>query len=120
MSNIVFGLATYKGAVTGLRLQNVQYGETASTAEAINEDGNIEQIDVYAKKRTIQADGNVVSGGDISALTVGGAVTIGGVDYKIDKVDIKESVNGHKTCSFSGSAPIPVSSGGVVTSGGQV
>ena len=116
---IVFGLAAYKGAVAGLHLQNVQYGETASTAEAINEDGNIEQTDVYAKKRTIQADGNVVSGGDLSALTVGADVTIGGVSYRIDKVDIKESVNGHKTCSFSGSAPMPVTSSDADSSSGQ-
>lgn len=116
---IVFGLATYKNAVAGLHLQNVQYGETASTAEAIDEDGNIEQIDVYGKKRTVQAEGNVVSGGDLSALTVGGTVTIAGATYKIDKVDIKESVNGQKTCSFSGSAPMPVTSGGQVAGGGD-
>ena len=38
---IVFGLASYKGAVSGLRLQRVTYGENASTAEALDEEGNI-------------------------------------------------------------------------------
>ena len=50
---IVFGLAEYKGAVSGVRLQSVTYGESASTAEAMDEDGYIEQTDVYGKKRTI-------------------------------------------------------------------
>ena len=48
---IVFGLAKYKNAVAGLRIQSVTYGETASTAEAVDEDGNIEQTDVHSKKR---------------------------------------------------------------------
>ena len=103
---IVFGLATYKGAVTGLHLQSVTYTESGSTAEATDEDGNIEQIDMYAKKRTIQCEGNVTAAGDISALTVGGTLTVGGNSYTIDSVSVKESVNGHKTCSVSGSAPI--------------
>ena len=102
--SVTFGLATYKGAVSGLTLQSVTYGETASTAEAIDEDGNVEQIDYYAKKRTIQCEGNVK--GDAAAFTVGGKLTIGGVEYNIDSVSVKESVNGHKTASISGSAPM--------------
>lgn len=102
---VTFGLASYAGAVTGLHLQTVTYGETASTAEAIDESGNIEQVDVYAKKRTIQCEGNVVSGTTLS-LTVGGTLTVGGNTFTIDSVSIKETVNGHKTASISGSAPI--------------
>lgn len=105
--SIVFGLATFKGAVTGLRLQDVTYGEAASEAEALDEDGNIEQSDVYGKKKTIQCNGNVVAGGDISVLKVGGTLTVDGVDYKLNSVSIKEVVNGHKTASISGSAPMP-------------
>ena len=67
---IVFGFATYKGAVAGLRLQSVTYGETCSSAEAPDEDGNT---------------------------------------FLIDSVTVRESVNAHKTCSISGSAPIPAS-----------
>jgi hypothetical protein len=114
MSGIVFGLANYKNAVAGLRIQDMTYGETASTAEAVDEDGNIEQTDVYGRKRTIQGNGNVVAGADLSALTVGGTITVDSIAYKIDKVDIKEGVNAHKTCSFAGSAPMPVTSGGQV------
>lgn len=110
--SIVFGLASFKNAVAGLHLQTVTYGETASTAEAIDEDGNIEQIDMYGKKRTIQCEGNVVAEGDISALTIGGELTIGGKKYTIDNVSVKVAVNGHKTASISGSAPMEASEGG--------
>lgn len=114
---VTFGLASFKNQVAGLHLQTVTYGETASTAEAIDEDGNIEQVDVYAKKRTIQCEGNVVDDPNsntdsLSALTVGGDLTVDGNTYKIDSVSIKESVNGHKTASISGSAPIAASGGG--------
>lgn len=109
---IVFGLATYKTAVAGLHLQSVTYGESASEAEALDEDGNIEQNDVYGKKKTIQCEGNVVAGGDISALTVGGTLTVDSVAYKINSVSVKEMVNGHKTASISGSAPMPAAPSG--------
>ena len=113
--SIIFGLASYKNAVAGLHLTNVQYGESASTAEATDEDGNIEQVDVYAKKRTIQAQGNVVSGGNLSALTVGGTVTMGGKAYRITSVTKTEAPNQHATFSFNGEAPMEVTSGGQVS-----
>lgn len=109
--SIVFGLASFKNAVAGLHLQSVTYGETASTAEAIDENGDIEQIDVYGKKRTIQCQGNVVEGGDISALTVGAKLAVSGKDYKIDNVSVTETVNGHKSASINGSAPMKSSEG---------
>ena len=102
---VVFGLASYKGTVTGLHLQRVTYSETASTQDAVGEDGNIEQTDVYGKKKTIQCEGNVVDGSPL-AVTVGGKLTVGGDDFTIDNVSITENVNGHKTASISGSAPI--------------
>lgn len=108
---IVFGLASYKGAVTGLRLQRVTYGESASTAEALDEDGNIEQTDVYGKKKTIQCEGNVVDGSAL-AVTVGGKLTVGGDNFTIDNVSITENVNGHKTASISGSAPMTATANG--------
>lgn len=105
---VVFGLATYKGAVTGLHLQTVTVQQTASTAEAINEDGDIEQIDIYGAKKQLQAEGNVVSGGDISALVVGGTLTVESVAYKIESVSIRETVTGHKTVTVSAVAPYAI------------
>ena len=108
---VVFGLASYKGAVSGLQLQRVTYGETASTADAINEDGNIGQTDVYGKKKTIQCEGNVTGGSGL-AVTVGGTLTVGGDNFTIDNVSITENVNGHKTASISGSAPMTATANG--------
>lgn len=110
--SIIFGLATFAKAVTGLRLQSVTYGETASTAEAMDENGAIEQIDIYGKKKTIQAEGNVVEGGDLKALTIGASLTVSGDTFIIDSVSIKETNTGHKTCSLSGVAPMAAATGG--------
>lgn len=115
--SVTFGLASYAGAVSGLHLQTVTYGETGSTAEAIAEDGSIEQVDIYAKKRTIQCEGNVVGG--TSALAVGGTLEVGGSTFTIDNLSIKESVNGYKTATISGSAPIKDSGTGGGGNGGS-
>lgn len=103
---IVFGLATYKNAIQGLHLQSVSYSESSSTAEATDESGNIEQIDVFAKKRSIQCSGNVLADGDLSALTVGAELTVDGITYIIDTINVTEGVNAHKTASITASAPI--------------
>ena len=115
---IKFGLAEYKDAVAGLRIQSFSSDEDASTADALDEDGNVEQIDVYGKKETVQGEGNIVVGSDLSALTVGGTITVDSKVYKITKVSKKHGVNQHATCSFTASRPL--TSSGTVTSGGQV
>ena len=109
-SGVVFGLASYAGAVAGLSLQSVTYGESAQMAEAIGEDGEIEQVDVYAKKKTIQCEGNVKSGNS-NALHVGGTLSVDGVDFTIDTVSVKETVTGHKTATITGSAPYNAAGG---------
>ncbi|MBP5532153.1 MAG: hypothetical protein J6Y54_09035 [Lentisphaeria bacterium] len=115
---IKFGLCEYKGAVAGLRLQSFSTDEDASEAEAMDEDGNIEQTDVYGKKETAQGEGNIIVGSDLSALTVGGTITVDSKVYRLTKVSKKHAVNQHATCSFTGVRPL--TSGGTVTSGGQV
>ncbi len=112
-------LRLFPGAVAGLHLTSVQYGETCSTAEAVDEDGNVEQVDVYAKKRTVSGQGNIVSGGSLAALTVGGTLEIGGQSYLITSAGKAYGPNQHATVNFSGEAPM-VTSGGTVTSGDQV
>ena len=110
MPGIVFGLAEYKEAVAGLHLQDVTYGESGSTVEGIDEDDNIEQVDVHSRKRTINFNGNVEDGADLSALTVGADLSVSDVTYKIDSIQIKHTNTGHATCSGSGSAPMPADS----------
>lgn len=102
---VVFGLAAYRNAIAGLQLQTVVCGETGTTAEAWNEDGSIAQIDIYACKRTIRAEGNVIEGSDLSALTVGAALTVDGVTYTIESVTLRSSAAGHRSCSVTGISP---------------
>ena len=106
-----FGLAEYKGALAGVHLQNMTIQETASTAEAINEDGDIEQIDIYGAKKQLQAEGTVITGGTISALTVGASLTVNNVTYKIENVSVRTSVTGHKTITVSAVAPHAINAG---------
>lgn len=115
--SIVFGLAEYKGAIAGVHLQTVNYSEQGSTAEAINEDGDVEQIDVYGAKRQIQAEGNVVEGSDLSALKVGAVLTVEGVEYKITDSTVRATGSGHKTISVTGVAPLTINGGTAPTAG---
>ena len=106
-----FGLAEYKGALAGVYLQNVSVQQTSSQAEALNEDGDIEQIDIYGAKEQLQAEGTVITGGTISALAVGATLNVNGVDYKIENISIRNSVTGHKTITVSAVRPIAINAG---------
>ena len=106
-SGIVFGLAEYAGAVAGLHLTSFTYGESGSAAEAVDEDGNVEQVDVHSKKRTVNFEGNVVQGADRSALTVGATLTVNDIDYKIETISVKYANTAHATASGTASAPMP-------------
>ena len=103
----VIGLVTYLGAVAGLEIQDVTYGESGSTVEPMTEGGCIDRIAIYGKKKTIAVNGNVKQGADLAALTIGGTLTVDSVAYTITSVSIKESVTGAKSCSVNGEAPWP-------------
>lgn len=99
---VKFGLVTCSGVLTGCYVQDVSWGDTCSTAEAMDEQGNIVQIDVYAKKRTFTANATV--NGDV-AIKSGDKLTIDGHEYTITTATFKEAANAHKTFSVSGTAP---------------
>ena len=64
----VIGLVTYKGAVAGLEIQDVTYGESGSTIAPLTEDGRIDRISIYGKKKTIAVNGNVKEGADMGIV----------------------------------------------------
>lgn len=99
-----FGLLEFKGQVAGVTIQQLVFGETASEAEALNEDGDIEQIDQYGRKRTVQGDGNLKAGSEFK-LEAGATLTVNGVTYKLNSVTQTRTNTGHIKVSFSGSAP---------------
>ena len=99
---VKFGLVTCSGVLTGCYVQDVSWGDTCSTAEAMDEEGNIVQIDVYGKKRTFTANATV--NGEVS-IKSGDKLTVDGKEYTITSATFKEAANAHKTFSVSGTAP---------------
>lgn len=108
---INFGTAAFKGAVTGLIITSIKQGSTAQSAEAMDEEGNIIQVDMYGKKQTVNIEGTVSSGTTL-ALVAGADLTIGSVTYKIESVEVTSTNTGHTNASITASAPIaPAASG---------
>ena len=107
---INFGTAAFKGAVTGLIITSIRQGSTAQSAEAMDEEGNIIQVDMYGKKNTVLIEGTVSSGTTL-ALVAGADLTIAGVTYKIESVDVISTNTGLTNASISASAPVAPASG---------
>lgn len=107
-STITFGTASFKGAVSGLIITSIKQGSNGQSAEAMDEEGNIIQVDIYGKKYSLQIEGTV-SGGSL-ALVVGADLTIGGVTYKIEGVEVTQTNTGHQSASITASAPVPAAS----------
>jgi len=115
MPDVVFGMATYKGAISPLQLQNISEQETGQQNEPLNEDGDVNQIDLYGNKKVLNATGNVKEGADTSAIVRGGSLIVNGTTYKITQVTWGESPNANKTCQITAEAPVVSGSGGSST-----
>ena len=108
---INFGTAAYKNAVAGLIITSIKFGSNAQAAEAMDEEGNIIQVDMYGKKQTVNIEGTVSSGTTL-ALVAGADLTVSGTTYKIESVEVTSTNTGHTNASITASAPVPAESGG--------
>lgn len=115
---ITFGTAAYQGAVTGLIITSIKFGSSAQAAEAMDEEGNIIQVDMYGKKQTVNIEGTV--SGDLSGLVAGATLTIDGVAYTIESAEVTSTNTGHTSASITASAPIAASSGSGSGSGSGI
>ena len=106
---INFGTAAFKGDVAGLIITSIKFGSNAQAAEAMDEEGNIIQVNMYGKKQTVNIEGTVSSGTTL-ALVAGADLTVGGVTYKIESVEVTSTNTGHTSASITASAPIAASS----------
>ena len=106
--SVTFGVLT---GGTGLKFQSATEGTSGSTAEAMDETGNIIQTDVYAKKMTFQGEA-LVTDEHTENIKVGDEFTYNGTTYTVDKADYTTSNTGHKKVSISGSAPMPADDSG--------
>ena len=104
--SITFGTVAYKDKVTGVYITSIRKDQTGSSVDAMNEAGEVVQIDRYGKKLTIQVDGTVKD--DITALKIGAELTIDGTKYTIDTVSTTQTNTGHYTLSLTASAPWPL------------
>ena len=100
---VTFGTAEYKNLPAALYITSIKQGETSQKAQVMDEEGTVVQIDRYGKEKTLQIDATVK--GSIGALVVGSALTVDGVEYKIDSVDKTKTNTGHHTASITASAP---------------
>jgi hypothetical protein len=116
-STVTFGTVAYAGSVTGLIITSIKIGSTAQSAEAMDESGNIIQVDMYGKKKTVQVEGTV-QGGTIS-LVAGGTLSVGNDTYTIESVEVSATNTGHTTASITGSAPMDASDTPSGTPGGS-
>ena len=108
---INFGTAAYKNAVAGLIITSIKFGSNAQAAEAMDEEGNIIQVDMYGKKQTVNIEGTVSSGTTL-ALVAGADLTVSGTTYKIESVEVTSTNTGHTNASITASAPVPAESSG--------
>ena len=97
---ITFG--TLSGG-TGLKFQTATEGTTATTAEAMDETGNITQTDVYAKKKTFQGEALVED--DHVEIKAGDTFDYNGVSYKVERAEYTRSNTGHRRVSITATAP---------------
>ena len=102
---INFGTAAYKNAVSGVIITAIKQGGNGQTAEAMDEDGNIIQVNIYGKKHTLTIEGTLASG-TTSSLAPGGTITIDGVDYTIESSEVTSTNTGHTSISITASAPM--------------
>lgn len=104
--SITFGTVAYKDKVTGVYITSIKKDQIGSSVDAMNEGGEVVQIDRYGKKLTIQVDGTVKD--DITVLKIGAKLTIDGTEYTIDTVSTTQTNTGHYTLSLTASAPWPL------------
>ena len=100
---VTFGTAEYNNVSSALIITSIKRGETSQKAQVMDEEGTIVQIDRYGKEKTLQIEATVK--GSTAALVVGASLTVDGVAYKIDSVDVTNTNTGHHTCSITASAP---------------
>lgn len=108
---INFGTAAYKNAVSGVIITSIKQGGNGQTAEAMDEDGNIIQVNIYGKKHTLTIEGTLASG-TTSSLVPGGTITIDGVTYTIESSEVTSTNTGHTSISITASAPLNDSGSG--------
>lgn len=115
-----FGIISSSTGVTGIVIQSIQKGSSLETANAMDEHGNITDINGYGKKVTVNIKG-LLNGG--SSIDAGSAITVGTDTYIITSAQVSESNTGYVEADITaegapGVTPVgPISGSSTVTDG---
>lgn len=108
-----FGIVTTSTGVTSIVIQSLQYGTSVETANAMDENGVITDINGYGKKTSVTIKG--LLDGSIG-VAAGDIITVGSDSYIITSVQVSESNTGYAEADISaegapGVTPVGPSSG---------
>ena len=93
-----FGIVTTSSGVTSIVIQSIQIGNSVETANAMDENGNITDINGYGKKNSVTIKG--LLDGTV-AVAAGDIITVGSDSYIITSVQISESNTGYAEADIS-------------------
>lgn len=98
-TSVAFGLASYAGAVTGVKITSIKTGQTHQEATVLDESGDPYQTDDYGIFDTITVDGTIC--GTDTALVRNATLTISNVSYTIRSVDRTRTNTAHPTITIT-------------------
>ena len=93
-----FGIVTTSTGVSSIVIQSLQHGTSAETAQAMDEKGNITDINGYGKKTSVTIKGLLDGSVDVAA---GDIITVGSDSYIITSVTVSESNTGYAEADIS-------------------
>lgn len=111
-----FGVITTSAGVSSIVIQSLQIGNSVETAQAMDENGNITDINGYGKKNSVTIKGLV--DGSVTAAA-GDNITVGSDTYIITSFQKSESNTGYAEVDVTAEGAPGVTPVGPVTSSGS-
>lgn len=111
-----FGIITTSSGVSSIVIQSIQIGDSVETANAMDEKGNITDINAYGKKNSVTIKGLV--DGSVSASS-GDVITVGSDSYIITSFQKSESNTGYAEVDVTAEGAPGVTPVGPITSSGS-
>ena len=93
-----FGIVTTSSGVSSIVIQSIQIGTSVETANAMDEKGNITDINGYGAKNSVTIKG--LLDGSIS-VAAGDIITVGSDSYIITSAQVSESNTGYAEVDIS-------------------
>ena len=111
-----FGIVTTSAGVTGIVITSFQGGTSVETANAMDEHGNITDINGYGMKTTVSIKGLLDGSCSVAA---GDVITVSSASYIVTSVNTSETNTGYAEVDISAEGAPGVTPVGPVTSSGS-